>query len=108
MGRARTKEPKKPFMAGYKTYDTSEGFGSAAEWRENFKERLGVEAATKIVGKNTPRSIVGVDETCASWEDIKSAFRKAVMKHHPDRGGDPAEFRKVYAAYELLETEFRR
>lgn len=25
----------------------------------------------------------------ASQADIKKAFRKAAMKHHPDKGGDP-------------------
>lgn len=38
----------------------------------------------------------------ASPVEIKSAWRAAVLSAHPDRGGDPAEFRRVHAAYELL------
>lgn len=38
----------------------------------------------------------------ASLVEIKSAWRAAVLSAHPDRGGDPAEFRRVHAAYELL------
>ncbi len=39
---------------------------------------------------------------------ILKAYRKAVMKHHPDRGGDAGEFRRVQAAYELLSDPERR
>lgn len=33
---------------------------------------------------------------------IKSAYRLQVKKHHPDRGGSSAMFRKIQAAYEEL------
>lgn len=35
-------------------------------------------------------------------ESLKTAFRKAAMKHHPDRGGDPEIFMKIKEAYESL------
>lgn len=38
----------------------------------------------------------------ASEDDIKRAFKKAALKHHPDRGGDPAKFQEVQTAYEVL------
>ena len=38
----------------------------------------------------------------ASEEEIKKAFRKLAMKHHPDRGGDEAEFKRIKEAYEAL------
>jgi len=38
----------------------------------------------------------------SSQEEIKQAFRKKAMETHPDKGGDPAEFRKVREAYECL------
>ena len=28
----------------------------------------------------------------ASQDEIKKAFKKQAMKHHPDKGGDPAKF----------------
>jgi len=35
-------------------------------------------------------------------QEIKRAYRKLAMKHHPDRGGNPEEFAKVQEAYDML------
>lgn len=35
-------------------------------------------------------------------EQIKKAYKKKVMEHHPDRGGDPEKFKQVKEAYEEL------
>lgn len=45
--------------------------------------------------------ILGVAKT-ATDDEIKKAFRKLAMKHHPDRGGDQAEFQKIQEAYATL------
>jgi DnaJ-class molecular chaperone len=36
----------------------------------------------------------------ASSDEIKSAYRKLAMKHHPDRGGDTNEFQRIQTAYD--------
>lgn len=41
----------------------------------------------------------------ASVEEIKQAYRKMAMKHHPDRGGNEEEFKKIKEAYETLEKK---
>lgn len=46
-------------------------------------------------------STLGVSRD-ASQEEIKKAYRKLAMTHHPDKGGDPAEFQKLNDAYEVL------
>jgi curved DNA-binding protein len=46
-------------------------------------------------------STLGVDKT-ASPDDIQKAFRKAAMKHHPDRGGDAGKFQEINEAYSTL------
>lgn len=35
-------------------------------------------------------------------EDIRAVYRRAVRRTHPDRGGDPEEFRQVQEAREVL------
>jgi len=46
-------------------------------------------------------STLGVGKN-ASQDEIKSAYRKMAMKHHPDRGGDEATFKKISEAYDTL------
>jgi curved DNA-binding protein len=38
----------------------------------------------------------------ASDAEIKKAYRTMAMKHHPDRGGDEAQFKKISEAYDVL------
>jgi hypothetical protein len=38
----------------------------------------------------------------ASKQEIKSAFRRLVKKHHPDTGGDQKQFIAIRQAYEML------
>ena len=52
--------------------------------------------------------VLGVDEN-ASEEQIKKAFRRMSLKHHPDRGGDAEQFKKINEAYQILgDNEKRR
>lgn len=46
-------------------------------------------------------SILGVPRG-ASEEEIKRAYRKLAMQHHPDRGGDQIQFQQVQEAYDTL------
>lgn len=51
--------------------------------------------------------ILGVDKT-ATDDDIKKAYRKLAMKHHPDRGGDQTIFQQVQEAYSVLSDPNKR
>lgn len=45
----------------------------------------------------------------ASADEIKKAFRKKAVEHHPDKeGGDEAKFKEVNEAYEVLKDDKKR
>ncbi|MEO7904931.1 MAG: molecular chaperone DnaJ [Candidatus Saccharimonadales bacterium] len=45
----------------------------------------------------------------ASADEIKKAFRKAAVKHHPDKeGGDESKFKEINEAYEVLKDQQKR
>ena len=47
-------------------------------------------------------------EKSASQKEIKTAFRKLAHEHHPDKGGDEKEFKKINEAYQTLSSEEKR
>ena len=52
-------------------------------------------------------SILGVPRG-ASEDEIKKAYRKLAMQHHPDRGGDQAKFQQIQEAYDTLGDPAKR
>ena len=61
-----------------------------------------------------PYKILGIDKD-ATTQDVKKAYRKLALKHHPDRVSDPAakekaqnKFAKISNAYELLSDDQER
>lgn len=44
----------------------------------------------------------------ASDDEIKKAYRKSALKHHPDKGGDPELFKDLTHAYEVLSDSNKR
>jgi len=75
----------------FQNHGTFGGSGDARKDGENvrFYEVLGVER--------------GASET-----DIKKAYRKLAMQHHPDKGGDPEKFKSITEAYEILSDPVKR
>jgi len=51
--------------------------------------------------------VLGVSKD-ASADEIKKAFRRAAVEHHPDRGGEEAKFKEINEAYEVLKDTDKR
>jgi molecular chaperone DnaJ len=51
--------------------------------------------------------ILGVDKA-ATQDEIKKAYRKKAIEHHPDKGGSEDKFREATEAYEVLSDEKKR
>ena len=50
---------------------------------------------------------LGVDKT-ATQAEIKKAYRKLTMQHHPDKGGDESRFKEIAEAYAVVGDESKR
>ena len=48
---------------------------------------------------------LGVSKS-ASEKDIKRAYKKATLKHHPDKGGDASKFKEIQEAYDVSFSTF--
>jgi len=44
----------------------------------------------------------------ASDDEIKKAYRRLAVKHHPDQGGNEENFKEIAEAYEVLKDEKKR
>ena len=51
--------------------------------------------------------LLGVNKT-ATPDEIKSAYKKMAMQHHPDKGGDHVKFAEINEAYQTLRDSDKR
>ena len=61
----------------------------------------GFDQEKESLDRDYPYSVFGLKRS-ASDDDMKKAYRKEVLKAHPDRGGSNEYFRKVREAWEYF------
>ena len=52
---------------------------------------------------STPHEVLGLGPE-ATDDEIRAAYKRAAMKHHPDRGGSSEAFQAVQDAYAALQN----
>lgn len=51
-------------------------------------------------------NLLGVGKSSTDKE-IKTAYKRLTLKHHPDKGGNPDEFKKIQEAYEVSQNNLK-
>ncbi len=99
------KKAKRNVWADESPYGTYEGErGNLEQWRFDFNQRFTKDEIEEILNMASPYTILGISKD-ATNDEIKKAYRKLMLIHHPDKGGDPDTCRKVMAAYQYLVTD---
>jgi hypothetical protein len=69
--------------------------------RAPFVAQAPASASTERVRPVDPYTLLGVGAT-ATLIELKAAFRKKALEHHPDRGGDTDAFIALKRAYDAI------
>ena len=87
--------------SAYGTYEGEKG--NPDQWFRAFEEAWGMDSdsASKIVGDSSPWGILGVPEG-SPLDVVKKAYRKLILIHHPDKGGDVQKCQQIIAAWEVI------
>ena len=54
------------------------------------------------LGFDSPESFADCESRQAEFSLLKKHYHRLCRQHHPDKGGDPAQFRRIHTSYELL------
>ena len=78
---------KRGILDGYKTYDTSNGFGSPDQWKSAFEERMNLVTLTDS-DVTKLKSVVDSLYDCKNEEALKKEYRRLMFLYHPDKVGE--------------------
>lgn len=96
----------------YKTYNPDvEGYGSPEDWAA-FAEEIGAgRGKFKFNAEPIPRQMKDLDwfdlsAMPGTFAGLKSAFRQACKKYHPDQGGSASDFKAMFEAFKRLSKSY--
>lgn len=105
--RTKSKTPRPSIWSGVSAYGTYEGpRGNPDEWRAGFSDAWDAATARRIIREQSPWDILGISPTATLAEATK-AFRRLMLIHHPDKGGDAEKARQIIAAYTVIRESYR-
>ncbi|KDN46107.1 TPR-like protein [Tilletiaria anomala UBC 951] len=87
--------------------ESSIGVDRSAETEALRRELRNAELDLKRSKKKDYYKILGVEKSATDAE-IKKAYRKESLKHHPDKGGDSEKFKLCSEAYSILSDDTKR
>ncbi|KAH8070126.1 hypothetical protein JL721_5350 [Aureococcus anophagefferens] len=67
-----------------------------------------LERALKTHRKTADLAALGLAAPPTSEGELRKAYHKMARAHHPDKGGDPAKFRRLKDAYTRATKQFKR
>ena len=68
--------------------------GNPKQWKKAFQDKYTFEESVIINDCNDPYAVLGISELL-TMEEIKSAYRKLMLIHHPDKGGNAEKCKKI-------------
>ncbi len=91
-----------------------EGFGSAEDWLRaaealaagRGKYKKPARPAKTWFTQDDDLELLGLSAMPVDIKGLVKAMRKRAMRLHPDHGGDPEEFKAMFAAYERLTKSY--
>ena len=101
-------KPKRNVWTDASPYGTYTGpAGNASQWRQAFSEAMGRDEAEEIIAgqSDSPWVILGVNPN-ATPSEVKSAYRRMMLKYHPDKCGNTTgsneRAKRIIAAYTVM------
>ena len=102
----------KDFWSRYKTYNPEkEGYGNKEQWRELFEKIIGElgQIVLEEILEFNPEAYSCQDikplNKCRTIGELNTSFRKLILIHHPDRGGEHKKAVETILLYKKLKKK---